>query len=83
MPPPPKIRRTMVKKSFISSQPDFPGTSALEQHYPSDNTNIPPLFSSTSNVSQPTMNIDSDQQLQDLTGGIDLNVLETSQVSFR
>ena len=70
-------------QSFISSQPDFPGTSALEQHYPSDNTNISPLLSSTSNVSQPTMDIDPDQQLQDLTGGIDSNVLETSQVSFR
>ena len=70
-------------QSFISSQPDFPGTSALEQHYPSDNTNIPPVLSSTSNVSQPTMDVDPDQQLQDLTGGIDLNDLETSQVNFR
>ena len=74
-------------QSFISSQPDFPGTSALEQH-PSDNTNIPPVLSSTSNVSQPTMDVDSDQQLgypQHLTGDIDLllHFLETSQVNFR
>ena len=73
-------------QSFISSQPDFPGTSALEQHYPSD-TNIPPVLSSTSNVSQTTMNVDQDQQLypQDLTGGIGLllHAHETSQVSSR
>ena len=75
-------------QSFISSQPDFPGTSALEQHYPSDNTNIPPVLSSTSNVSQTTMDVDSDQNLgypQDLTEDIDLllHFLETSQVNFR
>ena len=69
-------------QSFISSQPDIPGTSALEQHYPSDNTNIPPVSSSTSNVFQTPMDVNPDQQLQDLIGGIDLNVLETSQVSF-
>ena len=69
-------------QSSFSSQPDFPGTSALEQHYPSD-TNIAPVFSSTSNVFQTTMDVDPDQQLypQDLTGG--LHALETSQVSFR
>ena len=74
-------------QSFISSQPDFPGTSALEQHYPSDNTNIPPVLSSTSNISQTTMDVDPDQQLnpQDLTGGFDLllHAHETSQVSSR
>ena len=73
-------------QSFISSQPDFPGTSALEQHYPSD-TNIPRVLSSTSSIFQTTMDVDPDQQHypQDLTGGIGLllHAHKTSQVSPR
>ena len=48
-------------ESTIPSQPDFHGTSAPEQNSPSGNTNIPSFSSSTSDISQTTMVVDTNQ----------------------